>query len=65
MIEINGLVAGYGGLDILRGVDLSVDRGGITCIVGPNGAGKSTVLKAMSGDPAAKRRLGDHRRRPT
>ena len=49
MIEIKGLVAGYGGLDILRGVDLSVDRGGITCIVGPNGAGKSTVLKAMSG----------------
>ena len=49
MIEISGLVAGYGGLDILRGVDLSVDRGGITCIVGPNGAGKSTVLKAMSG----------------
>jgi ABC-type branched-subunit amino acid transport system ATPase component len=49
MIEIKDLVAGYGGLDILRGVDLSVDRGGITCIVGPNGAGKSTVLKAMSG----------------
>jgi ABC-type branched-subunit amino acid transport system ATPase component len=49
MIEIKGLVAGYGGLDILRGVDLNVDRGGITCIVGPNGAGKSTVLKAMSG----------------
>ena len=49
MIEIKGLVAGYGGLDILRGVDLRVDRGGITCIVGPNGAGKSTVLKAMSG----------------
>jgi branched-chain amino acid transport system ATP-binding protein len=49
MIEINGLVAGYGGLDILRGVDLFVGRGGITCIVGPNGAGKSTVLKAVSG----------------
>ena len=49
MIEIKGLVAGYGGLDILRGVELRVDRGGITCIVGPNGAGKSTVLKAMSG----------------
>ena len=49
MIEIKGLVAGYGGLDILRGVDLTVDRGGITCIVGPNGAGKSTVLKAVSG----------------
>jgi ABC-type branched-subunit amino acid transport system ATPase component len=49
MIEITGLVAGYGGLDILRGVDLSVGRGGITCVVGPNGAGKSTVLKTVSG----------------
>jgi branched-chain amino acid transport system ATP-binding protein len=49
VIEIKGLVAGYGGLDILRGVDLSVDRGGITCVIGPNGAGKSTVLKAVSG----------------
>ena len=49
MIEIKGLVAGYGGLDVLRGVDLSVGRGGIRCVVGPNGAGKSTVLKAVSG----------------
>ncbi len=49
MIEITGLVAGYGGLDILHGVDLSVGRGGITCLVGPNGAGKSTLLKAVSG----------------
>jgi ABC-type branched-subunit amino acid transport system ATPase component len=49
VIDIKGLVAGYGGLDILRGVDLSVERGGITCVVGPNGAGKSTVLKTVSG----------------
>jgi ABC-type branched-subunit amino acid transport system ATPase component len=49
MIRIEGLWAGYGGLDILRGVDLSVDDGGIGCIVGPNGAGKSTVLKTVSG----------------
>ncbi len=49
MITIDGLWAGYGGLDILRGVDLHVDEGAITCIVGPNGAGKSTVLKAMTG----------------
>jgi branched-chain amino acid transport system ATP-binding protein len=49
MIHIEGLWAGYGGLDILRGVDLSVEQGGINCIVGPNGAGKSTVLKAISG----------------
>jgi len=36
-------------LDILRGVDLDVAEGQITCIVGPNGAGKSTVLKTMTG----------------
>ncbi|UQX86954.1 ABC transporter ATP-binding protein [Jatrophihabitans telluris] len=49
MITIEGLWAGYGGIDILRGMDLHVEEAGITCIVGPNGAGKSTVLKAMSG----------------
>jgi branched-chain amino acid transport system ATP-binding protein len=49
MIAIEGLWAGYGGVDILRGVDLNVEEGGITCIVGPNGAGKSTVLKTVSG----------------
>jgi branched-chain amino acid transport system ATP-binding protein len=49
MIEIEGLWAGYGGLDILRGVDLHVDEGSVNCIVGPNGAGKSTVLKTISG----------------
>jgi ABC-type branched-subunit amino acid transport system ATPase component len=49
MIDIDGLWAGYGGLDILRGVDLRVEPGTINCIVGPNGAGKSTVLKTISG----------------
>ena len=49
MITIRELWAGYGGLDILRGVDLYVEEGAITCIIGPNGAGKSTVLKAMTG----------------
>jgi branched-chain amino acid transport system ATP-binding protein len=49
MIRIEGLWAGYGGLDILRGVDLDVAPEGIGCIVGPNGAGKSTVLKTISG----------------
>jgi ABC-type branched-subunit amino acid transport system ATPase component len=49
MINIKGLWAGYGGLDILRGVDLLVEQGSVNCIVGPNGAGKSTVLKTISG----------------
>jgi branched-chain amino acid transport system ATP-binding protein len=49
MIQVSGLWAGYGGLDILRGIDLRAEEGQITCIVGPNGAGKSTVLKVMTG----------------
>src|SRR6202035_5950593 len=49
MLTITGLFAGYGGGDVLRGVDLTVAEGSITCVVGPNGAGKSTLLKIVSG----------------
>jgi ATP-binding cassette subfamily F protein 3 len=49
VLKIDGLVAGYGGGDVLRGVSLEVSQGGITCVVGPNGAGKSTLLKILAG----------------
>jgi ABC-type branched-subunit amino acid transport system ATPase component len=48
-LVVAGLVAGYGGGDVLRGVSMQVAEGGITCVVGPNGAGKSTLLAAISG----------------
>jgi branched-chain amino acid transport system ATP-binding protein len=48
-LSLQGVVGGYGGGDVLQGVDLDVERGSITCIVGPNGAGKSTVLRTLSG----------------
>jgi ABC-type branched-subunit amino acid transport system ATPase component len=48
-LVLDGVVAGYGGGDVLHGVSLSVPEGGITCIVGPNGAGKSTLLATISG----------------
>jgi branched-chain amino acid transport system ATP-binding protein len=48
-LSLRGVVAGYGGGDVLQGVDLDVERGSITCVVGPNGAGKSTVLRTLSG----------------
>jgi len=48
-LELTDVRAGYGGGDILQGVDLIVDEGSLTCIVGPNGAGKSTVLRVISG----------------
>jgi branched-chain amino acid transport system ATP-binding protein len=49
ILKLDGVVAGYGAGDILKGVDLSVEAGTITCLIGPNGAGKSTVLKTISG----------------
>jgi ABC-type branched-subunit amino acid transport system ATPase component len=49
MLRIEGIIAGYGGGDVLQGVDLELQPGAIGCIVGPNGAGKSTVLRAVSG----------------
>jgi ABC-type branched-subunit amino acid transport system ATPase component len=49
VLELTGVVAGYGGGAVLQGVDLVCDEGTITCVVGPNGAGKSTVLRVVSG----------------
>src|SRR5512138_1724533 len=57
ILSFNNIVAGYGGSDVLKQVNLAVESGSITCIVGPNGAGKSTVLRAISG--LIKPRLGD------
>lgn len=49
LIRLNDVFAGYGGGDVLQGLDLAVEEGSVTCIVGPNGAGKSTVLRVVSG----------------
>src|ERR1700751_3078554 len=48
-MQLRGVVAGYGQGDILRGLDLEVPPGQITCLIGPNGSGKSTVLRVISG----------------
>ena len=44
-----GMTGGYGGVDILRGCTIAVERGEVAVIVGPNGAGKSTAMKAIFG----------------
>jgi branched-chain amino acid transport system ATP-binding protein len=49
ILTLRSVVAGYGAGDILKGVDLDVRKGTVTCLIGPNGAGKSTVLKCVSG----------------
>ena len=49
LLAIDGLVAGYGKMEILHGLDLQVARGQSLCLIGPNGAGKSTVLHSIYG----------------
>lgn len=56
-VRFAGVVAGYGGGDVLKGVTFDVPQGGVTCIVGPNGSGKSTLLKTVSG--LVRPRLGE------
>ena len=48
-LVLDGIVAGYGGGDVLRGVTFDAPDGSMTCVVGPNGAGKSTLMRVISG----------------
>ena len=48
-IDIRGLRAGYGRMEILHGIDLVAGKGQSLCLIGPNGAGKSTVLHSAFG----------------
>jgi branched-chain amino acid transport system ATP-binding protein len=49
MLEIEGLVVGYGAMPVLHGIDLSLKKGEIVTLLGSNGAGKSTLVKSVSG----------------
>lgn len=49
ILEVRGLVAGYGAAPVLKEVDLTVPRGAITAVLGANGAGKTTLLRTLSG----------------
>jgi branched-chain amino acid transport system ATP-binding protein len=49
VLELEGVVGGYGETEILHGVSLTVGEGEIVAIIGPNGAGKSTAMKAVFG----------------
>jgi branched-chain amino acid transport system ATP-binding protein len=47
LLETHGLKAFYGPIEVLHGVDLAVEEGGITALLGANGAGKTTTLRAI------------------
>lgn len=49
ILELQGLRAGYGEVQVLWGIDLAVRRGEITALIGSNGAGKTTLMRALSG----------------
>ena len=49
MLEVRDIVTSYGKIEALRGVDLSVEEGRITCLLGPNGAGKTTLMMTIAG----------------
>lgn len=49
MIKIQNLHAYYGTIEALKGIDLEIPKGKITCLIGSNGTGKSTLLKSISG----------------
>ncbi|SRR5690606_36191012 len=52
ILEVCGLRAAYGRIEVLRGVDLAIPKGAVVALLGPNGAGKSTLLKVISGQMA-------------
>jgi ABC-type branched-subunit amino acid transport system ATPase component len=49
ILRADGITSGYGGVPIIRDVNISVGKGEIVAVIGPNGAGKSTMLKSLVG----------------
>jgi branched-chain amino acid transport system ATP-binding protein len=49
LVELRGVRAGYGEVEVLHGIDLAVPPGAVTALLGPNGAGKTTTLRTIMG----------------
>ena len=49
ILEVKGVTKSFGAVDVLQGIDFSVEAGSVTALVGDNGAGKSTLIKGLAG----------------
>ncbi|MGW7596220.1 ATP-binding cassette domain-containing protein, partial [Streptomyces rubiginosohelvolus] len=47
-IRVAGLHKSFGELEVLKGIDLTVRRGEVVCVIGPSGSGKSTLLRCVN-----------------
>ena len=52
LLEVRGLRAGYGNVEVVHGIDLHVEAGEVVALLGPNGAGKTTTLSTIAGELA-------------
>ena len=62
LLEARGLDKSFGAHRVLRGVDVAVPPGSVTCLIGPSGSGKTTVLRSLNGletPEAGTVRIGD------
>ena len=61
LLEIKHLDKHFGGLHVLKDINITVQEGEIVGILGPNGAGKTTMMRAISGDRKSTRLNSSHR----
>ena len=48
MITVSNLCKSFGGLEVLKGVNVEIDKGDVICVIGPSGSGKSTFLRCLN-----------------